>query len=193
MNKTRFVCMLMLLVSSALEAAVIDVGVHNIAANVVTSIPISIRSQEGSDPHVAGMNIAIQIGDGSSGPVIKSVNLDSDTIFDGNNTGSTNQGSLDRQAFWGITTAAGSIPITDGLIATIEVDAAGLTEGSFALTLSSVLGAPTELLDTSASPIGLMVVDGQINIVPEPGTTGILGLAIAGFIAFSRRCHRASN
>ena len=184
MNKTSLVFVVALLASSVLHAAVIDVGVHNIGPNTITSVPISIRPQSG-DPSIAGMNLAVQIGDGTGGPVIKSVNLDSNTLFDGNNTGSIDQGSLSRQAFWRITTATGAVPVIDGIIATLEIDATGLTEGSFALTLSSVLGAPTELLSPSATPIDLTVNDGQINIIPEP--TSALLLGVGGILLGSRR------
>ena len=169
-------------------AATIVVGDHAVTPNDKTFVPIMIQREDG-DPNLLGVELAIQTGDGLLGPTIGTVDLVTGTIFADNHTGSRDKGSLPRQAFWETTTAAGAIAIPPaGLLARIEIDASGLTSGTYDLTLTTVLGQSTVLFDEMANvvvPNNGEPIKGSITIVPEPSG----GLACAGLvlIAWCRR------
>jgi hypothetical protein len=175
------------------HGAIIVVGDHRIVPDGLSQVPIFIERTEG-DRDLLGIELAIQIGDGTSGPTIGNVDLVTETIFESNNTGSRDKGSLPRQAFWETTTATGAVPIPEsGLLATVEIDARGWTAGNFDLSLTSVLGASTVLYDDRANvvpPNNGAEIKGSVTIVPEP--SGLLIGAGFGAALLRRRRRMAS-
>ncbi len=176
------------------HAAMIVVGDHEVAAGGQALIPVMIQRQDG-DPDLAGVQLAIQISDGTSGPTIGVVDLITGTIFATNHTGSRDKGSLSRQAFWETTTATGAVQIPSaGVLATIEIDTSGLTSGTFDLTLTSVMGTSTVLLDALANtvvPNQGQEIHGSVTIVPEPTSVWVwagLGLTWLWRVGRVARC-----
>jgi len=133
---------------------------------------------------VTGVDLALQIGDGSTGPLITSVDLwqAGDLMLFPNNTGSQGEAVLlpDGNSFSGISTSSGSVAAT-GTLAHITISTVGIFSGSFPVSLfNSVQGLPTDMPPfddiTNAVPF---IVDGVLNIVPEPSSV-VLGLFAAG-------------
>lgn len=152
-------------------------------------------SGETADDEVQGVNFNIQVGDGGpeagrsdDGPVITAVDLFTGTIFEGNNTGlGSGAGVLVPQvAFFSTTTASGTVT-ADGLLATVTIDTTGFfpEDGPFGLVLSQTLNNPTNFGTVSPE-----ITDGQIVIVPEPGTLALFGLAGVALLHRSRRVDR---
>jgi hypothetical protein len=173
-----------LILTEAAGAAIIIVGNHDIPPDAVTPIQVVIE-REPDDPDIAGMDFAIEIGDAEVGPTIGVVDLVSGTPFESNNLGgSIDQGSAPRQAFWGVVTESGTVPIpVSGVLATIQIDATGITTGTFDLRLTSVLGADTRIYDGQLNPLSLnqaQAITGSVRVViPEPAGLGVLiGLSI---------------
>ncbi len=185
MHRSTWIPMIVtLLLTDAAGAAIIIVGNHTIPPDAVTPIQVIIE-REPDDPDIAGMDFAIEIGDAEAGPTIVGVDLVSDTPFDGNNLGgSIDQGSAPRQAFWGVVTESGTVPIpVSGVLATIQIDATGITTGTFDLRMTSVLGADTRIYDGELIPLTLnqgQAITGSVRVViPEPARLGVLiGLSI---------------
>jgi hypothetical protein len=155
----------------ALRAATITVGDQVVVAQGLALVPIMIQRQEG-DPDLMGIELALQIGDGTAGPEIGLVDLVTGTIFQDNNTGSRDKGSLPRQAFWETTTASGSVPIpSQSLLATVQILTGEATSGQFDLALTSVLGQSTVLFDEAANvvlPNGGAEITARVTFIPEP-------------------------
>lgn len=173
---------LLAMLAPASHAAIINVGDHILQPGLITPIQIHIQ-REASDPNVLGLNMAVLVSEiNGQGPTIDSVDVVTDTIFAQSNEGNQNQGSAERFAFVGTTTSPGTsvaIP-SEGLLATITIDTSSAPPGTYNLVLSSVLGAVTELLDTTVTPVPLTVNDGSITVaVPEPTTAGGLLIALS--------------
>ncbi len=178
--------------TGAVHGAMIFLGVQEVAQDGKTLIPVMIQHEVG-DPQLAGVQLAMQISDGTVGPKIGAVDLVTGTIFESNHTGSRDKGSLPRQAFWETTTAAGTVPIpATGVLATIEVDTTGLKSGAFVLKLTSVLGASTVLFDGLANPVipnNGQEIEGTLTVVPEP--TGLLMCVGLGIVLWRARMGRS--
>ena len=110
---------------------------------------------------IAGLDLAAEVNDGTSGPTIPAVDLESGTVFAGNHTGQTDNGSTPRRKFLSITTATGSVS-ADGRLATLTVDARGLTAGeTFALALANVAGESTALSDATGRSVATSLLGGD--------------------------------
>lgn len=156
----------------AAQAAMITVGDHAIAPNVVTPITILVEAEAG-DPQIAAVDFAIQISDGVTGPTIGQVDLETGTAFASNNIGGSNdKGSLPRQAFWEIITDTGTVPIpSPGILATVQIDATGISSGTYEVRLTSVQGVNTQFFDGQINSVPLNQgeeIIGSVTIVPEP-------------------------
>jgi len=126
---------------------------------------------------VQGINLIIQVADGGPeaggsivGPQITSVNITSDTIFAGNNTGPAI--SLSFVQLWavGTSTASGTVAAT-GKIATVTFDTTGITVGAFDLLLKQTVNGDTDFADVPAN-----ISNGLIT-VPEPAAATLAGVA----------------
>src|SRR5690606_30031634 len=131
-----------LLVASLVSAAVtlpaagqifIDVGDHILLPNRAGQ-EVSIYVTGGTP--VAGLSLNAQIADGYpdvpgssiDGPDITAIDVETDTIFDSNNTGAVIPVSGPQLAFRYITTSSGTVP-AEGLLATFTFDTTGVSSG----------------------------------------------------------------
>jgi hypothetical protein len=146
---------------------VIDVGTHYLEPNLAgQTILIRVSTTDGN--RVGGCDLNVQVDGGGPpqggvlGPAITAVNLESGTIFAGNNTGQNNLGSFPQLALYSIVTSSGTVG-AGGLLATLTVDTTGFrTLGqSWTLQLGNTLNGPTDF-----APIPAAITDGKIVIDP---------------------------
>ena len=189
--------------STALAGPVIDLGgVHNLAQNQANQI-VDIFVTGGQS--VQGLNFNVQISDGGSptfgtsvnAPKITSVDLLTNTIFFGNNTGyPTGQPAFStNKEYWvaSTTTSSGNVS-ANGKLARLTIDTTGFfASGSphtFALKLSGLnSGDPDTDFLTSTGELPASFTTGSINIVtalPEPSSLILLVFGGLGVGLFAR-------
>ena len=177
------VCLLLVCQSNA---ASINVGTHNLNANMPDQI---IQIDIAGVDVAQGVNFNIQVADGGSeaggsilGPKITGIDivggtLGGATIFTGNNVGQTN--SLVLPQVWEATTTTGSGTVTtNGVLGFVKIDTTGFFDGQmFNLIMSNTVNNPTDLAGNSVD-----VTDGTINVIPEPSSVVlvIIGLLVVG-------------
>ncbi len=187
----------------AAHAAIIIVGDHEVEPGSIADIMIMIQ-REPTDPDLLGLSLVLQISEGTTlaGPAIDTVDLVSGTIFAPNNDGSQDNGSdIDppQQAFWDVLVNDIFSPIvipTNGLLATVRVNAAGLTERTtYNLTVSSftanAIALNTLLIDDSGQPLTPTVNDGTLTVTPEPAAFALW--AAYALLAFSTHRSRPKS
>lgn len=171
----------LLALSSMACGQTIDVGTYSLLPNTADQ-KIELFVTGGTE--IEAVNLNVQIADGMSGPVLQSVDLRSDTIFD-----PLNEGQLDiltnPQLFATTVTTPFSDPPTtvaaNGLLATLTVDTTGFSSGVFDLRLSGTLNGDSDFgFDLAGSPLPANVTNGQLLIVPEPTSIGLTAVALFG-------------
>jgi hypothetical protein len=192
----------------------IDVGDHNLLPDRAGQ-EVSIFVTGGMP--IAGLSLNVQIADGFpdvpgsliDGPDITGIDVETDTIFDSNNTGAVAPVGGSQLAFRYITTASGTVP-ADGLLATFTFDTTGLFSGVFDFQLDNVFGlmgpgtGPTQFFDGVGAEIAPSILDGTLTIVPEPAQAAslialsalvtVLGVRYGGRgISILAKQHAASN
>ena len=186
--KIRIVSLLILclLLVCRSNASSINVGTHNLNANMPDQI---IQIDIAGVDVAQGVNFNIQVADGGSeaggsilGPKITGIDivggtLGGATIFTGNNVGQTN--SLVLPQVWEATTTTGSGTVTtNGVLGFVEIDTTGFFGGEmFDLIMSNTVNSPTDLAGISVD-----VTNGTINVIPEPSSVVlvIIGLLVVG-------------
>ncbi len=184
----------LLCVSAASGAPTVVVGNHDLLPNTPgQSINIPVTGAVG----VEGLNAYVQIGDTTAGPVISNitdpnfgamgVDLETGTIFAGNNFGQLTSLTQNRLWILDIITASGSAA-TSGTLMTITLDTTGLTTGTFDLLLAGTNGGDTEFLDSLGGLIQASITNGTVTVIPEPMTLTLLGIpVIAGLLRRRKR------
>ena len=165
---------------------VVDLFVENTNPTALTSL--------------GGLNFALQIGDGTSGPVIEGINLGAgSSVFAGGTQ--TDQGSDSWHAFFGIDVGTPvSLPASSStLLARVTFSTVGLSASSqsWALSLNNVGGNDPVLNAThyvtepgNNSRTLDSIVNGTLTVVPEPAAYATaMGLLALG-LAFCRRFAR---
>lgn len=170
------------LATAAASAATpsIDAGTHDLLAETAgQQVQLFVT---GGDA-VEGVNLYIQVGDGTAGPRITSVDLLTGTLFGAEaNLGEIDLGSLnDRQIGVGTLLITGSIP-ADGLLATLTLD----TTGVAANTSWDLLLDPVALGTTDFGFVSANLTNGSLNVIPEPTSLAML-LGAATLITVTRR------
>ncbi len=169
-------------------AIYIDVGDHLLLPNTPGQTVFITVSADAADA-VAGCNFNAQIAGGGiayggqAGPAISAVDMETGTIFAGNNTGQSDLGSLAQLATLSIVTASGTVP-ADGLLATLTIDTTGLaTPGAtWPLELGQTLNGPTDF-----APAPAVITEGTIQIIPEPTSLALLALPALALLRRRRR------
>jgi hypothetical protein len=176
------VCLAGMLLSRFASAAVIVVGDHELLPDTPNQlVPIFVT---GGDA-VQGLNLYAQIADGGPaaggtilGPAVTDADVLTGTIFELNNTGVQDPGSVAQLIARTVTTDTGSVPAT-GLLATLKISTVGFTSGTWALNLGNTRSGPTDF-----TIVPITITDGSIKIVPEPVMIAPLILVL---IPLSRR------
>ena len=184
------------LTAGAWASPIINVGTTEAQPGTTKTFSISVTGG-GS---VQGLDLYIQIGDGGTAnsgsgtkPIITGVDIvGAGTMFNASNTGQTNAFTSDL--LWAVSTTTDT-NVADyldasGVLAYVTIDTTGTAIGeSYPLLLSGVakgaFGEPG--VDTDFASVPAAITNGQINIVPEPATLSLLGLAALGIIARRRR------
>jgi hypothetical protein len=178
------------------SAATITGGVHNLLPNTPGQV-IQIMASGGDS--VEGIVLSVITGDGGStyGGSIEAPGITFiDVLAPGKIFGTPNNtGDLgiffngDQAASTSTTTPSGSV-IANGLLATVTIDTTGFVGGSYVLDLT---GLNESLLPSSSFPGDpTQVINGVLNIVPEPSSI-VLGLfAAAGMAAVVIRRRRSA-
>jgi hypothetical protein len=184
-----------LLTAGAWASPIINVGTIEAQPGEIKTFSISVTGGGA----VQGLDFYIQIGDGgtaNSGVGTKPVITDVDivglgTLFNASNVGQTNAFTSDLLWAASTTTDTSKASYLDasGVIAFVTIDTAGTTVGeSYPLLLSGVakgaFGEPG--VDTGFAGVPAAITNGQINIVPEPATLSLFGLALMGIVARRR-------
>ena len=176
-------------VSDAIAQPTINLGAIDLNPNEANQeILIEVT---GGDP-VAGINFFLEVGGGTSGPAITSVDLVNGTIFDGNTLGQSNNGPVNtRQAAEGTLTLSGTVT-ADNTLARVVFDTTGITTGSFGLELDTTIGTTT-FLDSGGGAIATSLTSGTINIVPEPASMAVLGIGSLALLTRRRTARDRSR
>jgi hypothetical protein len=178
---------------AAPAAIVIDVGTHYLLPNTPgQAVQIFVSTTDAN--RVGGCNLNAQIDGagpafgGVAGPAITNVDLQTGTIFAGNNDGESNLAPFEvpMLAMYSILTHTSTVPAS-GLLVTLTVDTTGYTTPgqSWTLNLNNTLNGATDFAPTAAT-----ITDGLI-IIPEPCTLAVLAVGAAGMLLRRRRRARA--
>ena len=168
------------------QAAIITVGNHEIAPDTFTDIQILIEL-EPADTNIIGVALDLQVSQGAvvTGPTIDIIDLTTGTVFETNNDGgaTTTGEAPPQQAFGDISTGdLSALPIQNGVLATIRINAAGLTEPATYNLIASAFdpNAGTTLLALIGNDIESVIPtvnDGTLTITPEPTTLAVWVIA----------------
>ena len=180
----------MALIAPIVRGAVIVVGTHNLlpkTAGQVIQIFVT-----GGNP-VAGLDFNAQVADGGPeaggtmvAPAITKVDLITGTIFQTNNTGPQDPGSVPQLAIRTITVAHDTVP-AEGLIATVTIDTTDFLAGTWTFALGNTLNGPTDFGTTPATITDGTITDGTITIVPEPLAGSWVAMAALTLMRRTRR------
>ncbi len=142
------------------SAVTIDPGVVKLATETADQT-ISINAS-GSGTS-SGMNLFLQVGNGTSGPTISSVDMVNGTIW---GTTADNQvelgGSDNRTVFHASVTPFGTVSVA-GTVAKITVSTVGVSAGKHPISLVYKTYA-SQILNEQGAPLELSLVDGFLSI-----------------------------
>jgi len=155
----------------------IDVGNHKLLPDTPGQTVRIMVSTDAADV-VGGCNLNAEIAGGGSayggaaGPAITGADMEAGTIFDGNNAGQTDLGSIPQLAIRSIVTTSGTV-LADGLLVTLTIDTTGFTTpgSTWMLELGQTLNGPTDFAPTPA-----IISEGTIELIPEPASLVLLSL-----------------
>ena len=177
--------------SQASATPIITVGSHDLLPDKANQ-PVDINVTGGD--LVPGLDLFLQVGDGDAGPQIQTVDVLTGTIFADNNTGESlvaigGSGSLPYWNAYAATTTSNGTVSADGLLATVMIDTTGFTAGMWTLSVDFDYGGSHYASDF-ASDAPVTLVNGSINIVPEPGSLLLLFSAAIGLARWQWRRRR---
>lgn len=190
----------------------IDLPEITVPAGGSTTFDVFIKNGGADRTDITGIAFQIQSADGGTAaggsvnaPTFSAVDVVTGTIFKDNNEGNQGPGPIVPQLFEQQTTTTNlpnstpsTVTISNGTspgskIASVTVNAAGFSSGTYSMTLNTLNGATK--FNTSGGDLtplnGLTLIDGSITVVPEPNAA----LAIAGVlfgVAMVVRWKRAS-
>ncbi|MCB1128323.1 MAG: PEP-CTERM sorting domain-containing protein [Verrucomicrobiae bacterium] len=181
----------------------VDVGTIYLQPNLSGQVvELSLSNEGASAAQVQGLNLRLEVDDGLGGanaPIITDVDPVTGSLWDGKLGSITYQ---EQEAeYWDVrllTDFFGGEVVEFGpgsltRMALVELDTTGLTSGSWSLRLSDHLSRVADTKYTAYQTVEEWypaVINGQLVIVPEPGTYALLGAG--GLLAWAglRRCRR---
>lgn len=163
----------------------VDGGQHYLLPQANQTVELYVT---GGAP-VAGFDLALRIGDGTSGPRITAIDLAAG-IFADNNNGQTSAPGTDWVQFPGIITETGTV-VAEGLLLRLTLDATGVAEGAYGLFLDGIempgFGTlSSQFYDANLNVVPATFTPGQLVVVPEPAATALM----AGLAALTLRRRR---
>ena len=145
---------------------------------------------------VAGLSINIQVADSGpppglgsiSGPHITGVDILTGTVFQSNNSGQADAGSVPQFANWTTSTSSGTVSLGAGTttkLTTVTLDTTGFSSpATWAFNLGNTINGQTKYFDSVGNDILPTIIDGTISVVPEPAmVTGVSAVLCLGFAA----------
>ena len=168
------------------------------AIDIVATVPAGSTAD-----HVTGLNLRVRLGDGMGPLVEPTFSMTSaggrgvefgGAIWDGLPT--TMAGSVVKdapqylQASVVFNAAAATVPAV-GRIATIYINTSGIEGGSFDLQLAMTgeIGLPTAFIQPgvgTVEPLQATIIDGTLNVVPEPTAAMLAVLGLLGLLQYRR-------
>ena len=138
---------------------------------------------------IGGFDLALQIGDGLSGPKITAVDLESGIFLD-KHSGQSNMGSTDWATIYYITTESDPV-VGDGLLLRLTLDATDVPNGSYGLALTGVefpvFGVANSVFVNEQGEVPTTFVPGTISVVPEPAMASLMSLVGVAMLPRRRR------
>lgn len=147
----------------------------------------------GSALNLGGLDLKVGIsGAASPKPAFTDINLLAGTVFTPGNSSLSGDGANDAQLqYWSASinsiNAPANLPGNGAttLIGTLTFTTVGVQSGTWTLELFS---PETDLLSPDGFSQPMTLVNGSLEVVPEPGETlAVAGLLLAGWAAFRRR------
>jgi hypothetical protein len=208
-----FLALLLAIPALAQAAVTVTVGNHNLLQNTSGQvINIMLSGAGGSDVYSAtDWKSTIAAG----GPKITHVFNDTDGAIPGGNlagsiwaggsaginlfpNGTTTAGTGQQTAGTNTGPSGGTVnQTTNGIFVTLTLDTTGVAPGSYLLSLLNHPDGATKVLFWSEDDIdlfdvpGLVLQNGNLNVVPEPSSVVVGLFAVAGFAFVAARRHRA--
>jgi hypothetical protein len=146
--------------SSSFAAQSIDLGRVVLAPETAgQTFPVTVA---GTD-QAGGMDLYLQVGGGTSGPLITGLGMSAGTIWGDAAIQTPLPGGSARTALSMVVTARGTT-LANGRVATVTVDTTGVRGGIYPMILN-VGGYPADILDNGGTPLPLNLVDGTL-VVP---------------------------
>lgn len=191
--------------AASTQAAIINVGYHDLLPNTPNQ-SVFIYATAEPDELVTGFNLRMQIGDGHPDfgggallePILQNVDFNGGVwdAFPNTKTGGSVAGyPMYAQASVVFDPVQEPLPPSaispSGLVAELIVDTTGIFSGSYALDLARThIGADSVFIGAGGIEVPIGIVNGQLNIVPEPSALTILllcGSAMACGTSWARR------
>ena len=179
MKRTLLTLIAVLLMSGAAQAAVLDMGHHEVEAGGTAYICVSLDT-EGEICGGASFYFSIEAG----GPTFTGNSmLGAETLPDwdivpGASPGDTSYFGIDSQ---------GNDRVLDGIVLCVEIDTTGLEPCDTYEFYGEGWGIPSDVYYDVGGPMPFSYITGTIHITPEPGTISLLVMGAAGVLLRRRR------
>jgi hypothetical protein len=192
MKNVLAMCIALWFTPAIAQALTIVVGAHNLQPNLAgqqvgiflfSDVPdsttgLSFNAQLGDGgPEVGGVDVTVSMTGDATGP---------GTLFENNHELQFDGGVPPSFVNVGFNVESGSVPIPIGysLLAVLTFDTTGFDLFTWPLLVGGTVNGDTVLLGTEGE---LLITNGSIQCVPEPGSAVLAGLGFAGLVAWGWR------
>jgi hypothetical protein len=181
---------------------VIEVGPHDLLPNLADqTIDLFVENIGSTGVPVGGISLNVQVADSGpaskdgfgsiDGPNITGVELLAGTIFESNNNGEIDAGSIPQFANFTTTTSSESVTLeanTTTKLATITISTEGFTTPeTWDFKLFDTINGSTKYFDPVGGDIFPNITDGTISVVPEPMSAAMVACLLVGLAVLHRR------